>query len=241
MRKAVLLSTAILGKKSLRLHTHFKNLMADTADTDDKFYKSCFTLSKADILKFDEDDNGPINSVIAGIAYSCYGVRLFDDQHGLTADMFFINSKGKLKGDIITLNVNDPDYYELLLRFCILLSEDYLDVDAIGAFNTFQQKLRGFLEKQRFTTVTSLELKQFKGIGGVMMSASPRGIIKIDLIDKVEFYRDFFNNIVNTPIDKTKEYVYLMVNAQTSLIKIGTSTTRFTGKERFIHRSRPSI
>ncbi|MBD1365362.1 GIY-YIG nuclease family protein [Mucilaginibacter sp. ZT4R22] len=214
--------------------------MTPKSNTDDKFYSSCFRLSEADILKFDEQDNGPINNVLAGIAYSCYGVRLYDDQHGVSADMFFINGRGKLKGDIITLNIQDPDYYELLLRFCILLSEDYQDVDAIGAFNTFQQKLRGFLEKKRFTTVTSPELRKFRGQDAVLMSAAPRGIIKIDLIDPVEFYRDFFNNIVNAPIDKSKDYVYLMVNTQTSLIKIGTSNNPVY-RERTLHSQEPTV
>lgn len=187
-------------------------MMKAAENTDDKFYASCFTLSEADILKFDEQDNGPINNVIAGIAHSCYGVRLFDDHHGVSAEMFFINGKGKLKGDIIELKIDDPDYYELLLRFCAMLSEDYPGIDAIGAFNTFQQKLRGFLEKQRFTTVTSLELQQFKGKDSILLTTAPRGFIKLDLIDAKEFYRDFFNNNYQTAIDKTKEYVYLMIN-----------------------------
>ncbi len=51
--------------------------MISTNTTDDKFFTNCFTLCKEDILKFDEEDNGPINNVIIGLATHCYGVRLF--------------------------------------------------------------------------------------------------------------------------------------------------------------------
>ena len=113
----------------------------------DKFNSCCFRLAKDDILKFEQTDNGPINNVLAGIANHCYGVQLFDDSHGLSAEMFYINGVRTLKGDIIQLDVKDADYFELLMRFCVLLANDYEEVDALDAFNTFQTKLRGFLEK----------------------------------------------------------------------------------------------
>ncbi len=77
----------------------------------------------------------------------------------------------------------------------MLLARHYQEVDALDAFNTFQTKLRGFLEKQRFRTVSSLELAQSKGKDIVMLSAAPRGLFKIDPINKKSFYRDFFGQI----------------------------------------------
>lgn len=214
--------------------------MTETDLADQKFYKCCFTLSKEDIRKLDEADNGPINNVIAGIARHCYGVRLYDDEHGLAADMFYINGVKQLKGDIITLDLRDSDYYGLLLRFCALLSDDYTDVNAVNAFNTFQQKLRGFLEKRGFFTTTSQELKPFQGKGAVMISLADRGIFKLDVIDKKEFYRDFFNNICAQEIEKDKNYIYLMLNTDTSLIKIGKSNNpRY--RERTLHSQEPSV
>ena len=214
--------------------------MTDTDLADKKFYECCFTLSKEDIHKLDEADNGPINNVIAGISRHCYGVRLYDDQHGLAADMFYINGIKQLKGDIIHLNLKDSHYYELLLRFCALLSEDYADVDAVDAFNTFQQKLRSFLEKRGFFTATSQELKPFKGKNAVMISLAQRGIFTLDVIDKKEFYQNFFNNISEQKIEIGKDYVYLMVNTDTSLIKIGKSNNpRY--RERTLHSQEPGI
>ena len=214
--------------------------MTDAHITEDKFYACCFRLEREDILRLDQEDNGPINNVIAGIATHCYGAKLYDDDHGLLAEMFYINGKRDLRGDIIRLDVKDRDYYELLLRFCILLSDEYNEVDALGAFNTFQQKLRGFLEKQQFFTVTSLELKPFKGQNAVMVSSASRGIIKLDFIESKEFYRNFFNNIADQPVEKGKEYVYLMVNTDTALIKIGKSIDPVY-REKTLHSKEPSV
>lgn len=209
-------------------------------NSEEKFIANCFTLSKEDILKFDEQDNGPINNVIVGISNHCYGVRLFDDEHGLSADMFYINGKKNLRGDIIQLGLRDIDYYELLLRFCVMLSDLYSEVNALAAFNTFQQKLRGFLEKLGFITVTSLELERFKGKAAVMMGVSPRGLFKIDAIDQKQFYREFFNNIVPQIIEPGQDYLYLMVNTETGLIKIGRSINPIY-RERTLHSQEPSI
>lgn len=85
----------------------------------------------------------PINNVISGINKHCYGVRLYDDKYDLTVEMFYINNQINLKGDIIRIDLNDENYFELLFRFCNLLTNDY-KVDTINAFNTFQIKLRAF-------------------------------------------------------------------------------------------------
>jgi len=207
---------------------------------DDNFYKCCFTLGPEDIYKLDREDNGPITNVIAGIDKHCYGTKLYDDEHGVMVEMFYINGERELRGDILQLDIYDKQYYELLLRFCDMLAKDYPGVDAIGAFNTFQKKLRGFLEKLEFFTVSSLELKVFKGRHTVMMSSAKRGIIKLDFIDPKEFYRDFFDNIADNPIEKGKEYVYLMVNTDTGLIKIGKSMDPVY-RERTLHSKEPTV
>jgi len=205
-----------------------------------KFSKCCFTLSREDILDFNKDDNGLINNVIALIQRDCYGVKLYDDDYGLSADMFYVNNDDTLKGDIIRLDINDTDYYLLLLKFCTLLANDYKDIDALDAFNTFQLQLRSFLEKLGFFTTTNLELRQFEGKGAVMMSNAPRGIQKIRLIDKAAFYRNCFNDNYMSELVEGSEYVYLMLNTDTSLIKIGTSKNpRY--RERTLHSQEPAI
>jgi hypothetical protein len=223
--------------KALFVNCH---CMTDIERLDKKFSTCCFTLSREDIIELDKNDNGPINNVISRIARHCYGAKLYDDQYGLTADLFYINNDTRLKGDIIRIDIKDPDYYHLLLRFCVLLSNDYSEVDALDSFNIFQTKLRGFLEKTGFFTTTNLELKQFQGRNAVMFSSAQRGILTLDFIDKVEFYRNYFNNKNDYILSGDKEYVYLMVNVDTSLIKIGTSKNP-QYREKTLHSQEPDI
>ncbi|WP_010522590.1 hypothetical protein [Aquimarina agarivorans] len=197
--------------------------MTDTDILIDKFNKCCFTLSSDDINHFDKNDNGPIYNVIAGINKHCFGSQIFDDEIGLTAELFYINNDNLLKGDLIKIDINDKDYYQLLLKFCTLLADDYSEIDAIDSFNTFQKQIRGFLEKLGFFTVTNIELKEFKGQNALILSSAKRGIIKLRFIEKVSFYKDFFHNNCDIETKENSEYVYLMVNTDTSLIKIGTS------------------
>jgi hypothetical protein len=214
--------------------------MDENESIEKKFRESCFTLSEEDIRKFDQEDNGPINNVMANISAECYGCRLYDDSHGLDVKMFYIAKPDRLKGDIICLKVNDPDYFLLLFKFCHLLAVDYKEVDAIDAFNTFQSKMRGFLEKLGFFTVSSLELKQFEGKSVTMMGFSKRGPIKVKFIDKVEFYRDYFDNTYKLDASPGKEYVYLMINTDSSLIKIGYSI-KPGYREKTLHSQEPTV
>lgn len=215
--------------------------MTQLETLSEKFNECCYTLSREDILELDKADNGPINNVISGIAKHCYGARLYDDKYGLTVEMFYINNDKTLKGDIIRLDLNDENYFELLFRFCVLLTNDYDEVDTINAFNTFQTKLRGFLEKSGFFTTTTQELKQFEGKNAVMMAIGKRGIFNLKLIDKVEFLRNFFNNYnIEIETKSFSEFVYLMVNTDTSLIKIGTSKNP-TYRERTLHSQEPVV
>jgi hypothetical protein len=64
--------------------------------------------------KLDQSDNGPINNVVSKINRHCFGVRLFDDKVGIAVEMFYINNDTELKGDILCLELDDPDYFQLL-------------------------------------------------------------------------------------------------------------------------------
>lgn len=207
---------------------------------DKKFISCCFLLSREDILVLDSDDDGAINNVIIGIDKECLGVKLYDDLHGLHVDMFYINGQGVLQGDIIELNLKDADYFSLLLRFCVSLANKYKDVDPVDVFNTFQKKLRGFLEKSNFYTITNFELEPFKGKSAVMVAAGKRGIFRLDFLSKVEFYRDFFGGSFANKNSVGPQYVYLMINTNTSLFKIGTSKNPGY-RERTLHSQEPVI
>jgi len=207
-------------------------------NTIDKFSDVCFTLSRKDIFELNEEDNGGINNVISGINKNCFGVKLFDDEPELLVHMFFVNNEHTLKGDIICLEIDDPEYFTLLFRFCLMIADDYENIDAINAFNIFQTRLRSFLEKKGFFTATTIELKMFEGKSAVAASSKPIKVIR--LIDKVDFYRELFDNNYKLESEVSKEYVYLMVNEETSLIKIGTSKKPHY-REKTLHSQEPSV
>lgn len=207
---------------------------------DQKFLSCSFILSESDIRELDSEDNGSINNVMAGLSLHCYGTRLYEIPDGIMVDMYYINGENGLKGDIIELNIKDFNYYGLLLRFCTMLATNYNNVDTVDAFNTLQSKLRGFMEKLGFFTVSNTELEKFRGQDTVMVSNAKRGIFKIDFIDKVGYYRDYFGNINDSSVEADSEYVYLMMNADTSLFKIGTSKNPVY-RERTLHSKEPSV
>lgn len=205
-----------------------------------RFDEITFSLSKEHIFEFDKIDNGPIHNVIKKIERHCYGARLFENSKEIIVEMFYVNNDKELQGDLIRLNIEDENYFHLLMRFTEMLSQKYRDVNAISAFNTFQNKLRTFLEKLNFFTITTLELKAHKVESGVIISNAPRGTKKIILINHADFYRLFFNNNYKNQEVENSNYVYLMVNSDSGYIKIGNSKyPRY--RERTLHSQEPKI
>jgi len=208
----------------------------------ERFDKICYTLDENDILKINkEDPSAGVHNVISNINQHCFGVKILEGLDGqFEIEMFYITNKKSLKGDIILLPLKDRDYFDLLLYFCFLLTDWHEDIDAISAFNTFQTKLRSGLEKSGFFTTTSFELEQFKNQNAVMLSTAPKGIIKVDLINRTKYYRDFFNNNFKKQILENNEYVYLMLNDETGLVKIGYSKNPIY-REQTLHSKEPCV
>lgn len=212
--------------------------MAHSLKVEEKFSQICFSLSEEDIYELNKSDNGSLNNVISKIAKHCYGVAVYEETDKLSVHMFYVTNFQKLQGDIICLDLHDLDYFQLLLMFCNLLATDYKDVDAINSFNTFQNYLRTYLEKSEYFTVTNIELKKFKEQEITMLSPYPIKIVQF--IDKVDFYRQYFKNNYIIVDSKNSTYVYLMVNVDTSLIKIGFSNNPYY-RERTLHSQEPDI
>lgn len=197
--------------------------MKSIKEFNDRFDAVTYSLSREDIFNFDKDDNGPINNVIVRIRKHCFGVRVCQEAEIIGVNMYYINNDDKLCGDLIELNIDDADYFSLLLQFCNMLSRKYEDIDAINTFNIFQDKLRGFLEKMGFFTVTDLELMEYEGSNLTMINVGSKGIKRVRMIDRIDFYRKYMDNIYEIDSTEPSDYVYLMVNDETALIKIGTS------------------
>lgn len=214
--------------------------MEGTEIIDNKFFDCYSTLSKEEIYELDKEDNGPINNVFSFIEKHCYGAGLIDDKQGLAVRFYFIDNHKGLKGDIIEFDLMDKYYSDLLMRFCIRIADKYEDVDTIVAFNTFQTKLRGFVEKSGFTTVTNLDAEPYLGKDAVMITNSKRGFFKMKLIRHRDYYRNWFGNLHNGKIEENSEYVYLMVNEATGLVKIGRSKNP-KYREATLHSKEPTV
>jgi len=199
--------------------------MKDLNYIENRFYELYFSLTDSDILELEKSDNGPLNNVVSNINKECFGVAIYEEPNDYTVEIFYVTNVDKLQGDLIRLKLSDPDYILILFYFCQMLVINYKELDTIDTFNTFQNRLRSFLEKLGFFTTTSLELKRFEGQDVTMMSTAQKGIKNIVLFDKIDYYRKFFGNNFDIIKEEEKDYTYLMLNDETGLIKIGRSTS----------------
>ncbi|MCU7618535.1 GIY-YIG nuclease family protein [Chryseobacterium sp. PBS4-4] len=193
---------------------------------NDEFNNGYFELNEELIHLLNQDDlNGSINNVLIGINQECFGIRLFEEED-IIIELFYITYKQKPEGDLIRINLNSKFYALILLRFCSILEMKYKLIKEIDTFNTFQKYLRTALEKDKHFTITNLELKEWmeEGKEGTIINTFYKSIKVIEMIPKVEFLRSIFNNNYNIfNAEHKSEYIYLMVNKETSLIKIGFS------------------
>ena len=119
------------------------NCMENLHEFHERFENIVFSLSREDIMELEKFDNAPLHNVITRINKHCYGVAITDVEK-IKFDMFYVNNEQVLKGELIRLTLNEKNYFHLLMRFTAMLAEDYEDVDAISAFNTFKQNFEGF-------------------------------------------------------------------------------------------------
>jgi len=201
--------------------------MSNSSKIIEQFESSYFELNEELIHILNESDqNGQLNNVIIGLNKECYGLRLFEnDNEPIIIEIFYVNYNQKLQGNLVRIELDNPNYSLILFRFCAILALKYNDINEIHAYNTFQQQLRTVLEKDGYFTITNIEIEELNKLGsnGTFYNVHYKAIKRIDLIPIVDFYRDFFDDNYKKVHENLKEYVYLMVNIETSLIKIGYS------------------
>ncbi|MFT3920436.1 GIY-YIG nuclease family protein [Cloacibacterium sp.] len=201
--------------------------MTNSTLIHEQFEKSYFVLNDELIHYLNKDDQtGQLNNVIIGLNKECYGVRLFEiENEPIIIEIFYVHYKLKLEGNLIRIELNNPNYSSLLLKFCAVLSLNYSEVNEIHAFNTFQKQLRTILEKDGYYTLTNVDINELQKIGpnGILINSRPKPLQQIDLIPIVDFYREVFKENYKIISKNYDNYVYLMINTETALIKIGYS------------------
>lgn len=212
-------------------HTNFQNL----------FYKHYSNLEEDAILNINEKFNSPeFNNVIVGLEKQCFSLWLMDDDEEIRYRLFYITNQNKLEGDLIELNISTEYRDELVMFFSNFLAHNYEGLDLIDVFNTFQKQTRGMLEKLGYLTIASTEIAKYKGQNPHIMAKGVKGIIPIRLIDKTEFYREFFGNKSLTPETDECDHIYLMLNKRNDYIKIGKSK-RPSFREKTLQGDEPDI
>ncbi|MDN3694271.1 GIY-YIG nuclease family protein [Chryseobacterium tructae] len=201
--------------------------MINAIEIQNQFENSYFTLDEELIHLLNKDDQtGQLNNVIIGLNKECFGLRLFEDkEEPILIEIYYVNNNRKLKGNLIRIELNNLNYQFLLLRFCALLAIHYSEINEIHAFNTFQKQLRTILEKDGYFTITNVDIKELRKFGpnGALINLHHKAIKQIDVIPIVDFYREIFKDSYKKVSENHNNYVYLMINTETSLIKIGYS------------------
>lgn len=191
-------------------------------DNLSKFHDICFSLEQDAIIKLKNvTKSGDLNAVISGLEKHCYGVYVVDDSKDLQYEMFYISNNTELSGFTINLSSEEPECDELTFVFANYLTQEYPELDLLDTFNTLQTKVRKMYEMYDIITrpVTG---KEEEGSVTYFLKGH-RGIKSILMIDKLDFYRDFFQSEVYGENNAKEKCVYLMLNVRNGQIKIGQS------------------
>ena len=193
---------------------------------DSYFDEHCFQLDRETIYEMNKQDSGAINNVIAFLEPHCYGIQVYDEiDFGYM--IFYINNEDGLKGLGLELSLKmDLDIRTLYtIEFSKLLAYNYLQIDIVETFNTFQNQARTTFEKLDFYTIGNEFLSYLEGRSLSVVVAGKRGILKFPTMEKIELYRWFFNenqDFVYADNSKIKK-IYLLLDSINNLIKIGQS------------------
>jgi hypothetical protein len=189
---------------------------------DDLFDERCYTLSSDQILKMNSEINsGEFNNVIVGLKKENFGLIGNDTVLNKSYDLVYINGITKLQGSIVKLNVNDEERDGLTFYFARYLAQHFSELDVVDTFNTYQEQLRSYIEKLGYITIDSNTADKFKN--PVYLIPGRRGLYKITILEKVAFYKSFFNDNVLQSSNSSDKYIYLMLHIRNNHFKIGSS------------------
>jgi hypothetical protein len=214
--------------------------MGDIQKIKDEFSELCFSLDHDNIVQMSNDSSDIyLHNVIVGIENECFGFRLSDNPDRFEYQIFYVNGEHNLRGFLLQMTLDNPNRDNLVFMFSNHLTQEFPDLDAIDAFNTFQQQTRSALEKENYFTMTSSQMEKFEG-KNPSFSIKGKRFEVITLIDKVKALREYFGDRHTIELEESENYVYLMLNKRNGFIKIGTSI-RPKFRERTLQSQEPEI
>ena len=180
-----------------------------------------------------------VNNVVNGLNKECFGLWTYEDGFSPNYTLTYINGQTKLQGESINLNLEDKDKFDITMAFCHHLASEYKHLDQINVFNTFSHSLRSYIEMFGYMTVTDIEMEDLEGYNFTMITKA-KGIFYVPLIDKLKFYRNFFDNNYNQPKPTDENVIYLLLDLKHGNIKVGRSA-KITQREKTLQAEAPKI
>lgn len=212
-------------------------------DLEKLFEKRLKWLDEEYIVRFNNSAMIPrLNNVINGLNkhfYSLSVIRDFDEIDDLEYRLSYITNRDSLIGYSLKLFLSDKSNRDKLsFLFAKFLAQEFRYLDLINTFNTFQHKTRTIMEQYDFTTINIWEIKDFLNNNTSIITKNSRGVVPVLQINKLEFYKNFFEDMEKPIVDGTTNYVYLMYDLSSSKIKIGFSKNPYN-RERTLQSKEP--
>jgi len=189
------------------------------------FDKNFYDLDEATVLELAKQKNDPIiNNVVVGRHDHCYGLWLIDDQSTIDYQLLYLNGSGpELKGQLIKMDLHHPQRHEILFAFSRHLAETY-NLDILAVHNTFQEKTSTIAEQLGFMSYDPIDLqKMTDDPSPIVMAKGIRGFVQTPVLKRLDIYEFIFGSLPTIQPQTGKNFIYLMHNGRTNLVKIGKS------------------
>jgi len=190
---------------------------------EELFHQHFSNLDEETILEINKDSQSvDISNVIIGLKTHCLGIWLIDDIDEVKYQLFYVSRKKRLEGCYMQLSIDMKYKNHLTFFFSSFLADYYDDLDPVDIYNTFQSQTKSILEKIGYMTVLVSELEKYED--PVLLPLGIRGIVRMQLLEKVEIYKELFcNDQQPTQTLPVGDYIYVAFNKKNDYVKISRS------------------
>jgi len=207
---------------------------------DKHFYNKFYNLDKESILRMNQAYCDPrINNVVTRMHSHCYGLALLDDSRSIEYHIYYINGDQELVGNLLKLDINDPERDALTIVFSMHLADTF-NLDVLVTFNTFQDATRSMCEQLGYLTLTANELLPYKDKNATIVAKNVKGIIIVPFLFHADLYEFLFGPLLPINVQTGDSFVYLMHNKRNNLVKIVNKCNR-VHREKTLQAEEPEI
>lgn len=185
-------------------------------------------------------EDGCISNVLAGVDKECFGL-FGEKEFSAQVIIYYINGEGEdIASEVLTMNLADREYAYLLFAYCGYICTHYTHIDVVACFNLFQHQVRTYLEYHDYRTYSDDLFSGLKDSEVTLIDPHANGFVYIPRINKLEFYRRFFDNRFAIKKHQDANGIYLLLNTENNHIKIGRSKTMLH-REKTLQSQQPVI